>query len=207
MGGLHGAGGLAEHVRGVGHRQVGDVAQQHDRALIGTEPRECFDGGRRADAVEDLFVTVVEPRLGFVVEAYVATAPRLAPPFVDEPVMGDGEHPTPHRRGVALVRRETADHGDENVAEQIFGLGRSRAAQIPENRGRKIPIDRLETITRFPPRRAHGHGHGTDRTTFVGFHKRKLAAGSTVSFCPAGTMTPTTASGGLTKPRPRRGVT
>ena len=53
---------LAEHVRGVGDREIGDVAQQHDGALVGRQRFERTNCGRRADSIEHLVIAVVGGR-------------------------------------------------------------------------------------------------------------------------------------------------
>ena len=72
VGGLHRSGFLAENVCGVCDREIGNVAQQHDGALVGRQRFERSHGRRCTDSIEHLVVAVVGGGLVLRVERDVA---------------------------------------------------------------------------------------------------------------------------------------
>lgn len=91
--------------------------------------------------------------------------------LVDEPAMGDGEHPRSEARLVAPEPAQVAEHGDEDLAAQDVGLDRALGAQVTDHDGRQRHVDALERFGRAALRRpqhllelpiepidvAHGH--------------------------------------------------
>src|SRR5207248_7805660 len=67
-------------------------------------------------------------------------APARPPPNIDDPVMGEGEHPAPKGGIVAPEARQVAHDLEEGLAHEIFRFGDPLAADVAEHGRGQRPV-------------------------------------------------------------------
>ena len=126
--------------RQLGHgieREVRHEPQHDDLALFGRE---------RVERVDEDRIEWLRRSIGDRYQMGAQEAPALGepPPFVDEAVMRDGEHPSAERESVASKPAEASGHVAEHLTEQILTVDRTGGAQIGVHRTGQTTKDRLD---------------------------------------------------------------
>src|SRR5205085_206121 len=67
-------------------------------------------------------------------------SPARPPPGVGDAVVGDGEHPPPQGGVVAPEPRQVPHDVEEDLAEEVFGLGGTLAADVAEHGRCQRPV-------------------------------------------------------------------
>jgi hypothetical protein len=127
---LHCAGRTAGDTGDILYRKVSNESQCHHFPLIRREFSERRDEVR----VEGLygFTAIVQRQ-----RPYVQGMPMPAAMFVDEAVVGDGEHPSSQVVVSALEVVDSPCDANEDLADQVFALVPAGASQIAMHRGSK----------------------------------------------------------------------
>src|SRR4051794_4016228 len=144
--GLDRAGPLAERAGDLLDRHVADDAQQQDRALVGGQLGDRRPPPGPVEARARVLVDVAaRARLALdeLVRGGLHRAPRAAAQVVDEPAVGDGEHPGAEGALVAAEARQPAHDLQEDLAGQVLGLGRAVRAQVAGDARRQGRVDAL----------------------------------------------------------------
>ena len=118
-------------------RQIGDESQEDDGALI---VGQGVDRGlqRWVDRVDLVVVG------GLIGGAGVGDrwSRGATSPGVDEPVVGDGEDPTPPRVGVTADAVDVSGDVEEHFAQQVLGIRCSLRSEVTEHSGGERSVQR-----------------------------------------------------------------
>jgi hypothetical protein len=154
---LHGSGGTTGDVSHLTSCPTTDSPQYQHFALIVGELVEKADQLVQPDHGERLGLDIVgrgQQLVNSGVE-WVFPTPGTAPNLVDATRPCNGEHPSPEPPRVAPKSIDPASHLEEDITEDVFGVGNPADAEKPENL-------RSEPVIEGPPGRLIPGTGGTE---------------------------------------------
>ena len=128
------------------HREVGQHPQEQHRALVVGQRRRTSGGRPRRRPACSASSSTSPPSspvevAGVVGDLRTAAAPS---PVVDQPAVGDGEHPAAQGVLVPAEAGQAGEDAEEGLAGQVVGLGRAVQPEVAGHGGRQVAVEDLE---------------------------------------------------------------
>lgn len=77
----------------------------------------------------------------------------MPPALVEQPVVGDRQHPGPKLLLAAAEPRQVADHLQEDLSKKVIGIACPAPSEVATHSGRVIAVDRVPGPLLAQPRR------------------------------------------------------